>query len=101
MTRETKITNYGTKGAMESKGERGRQRVGVYASAAYKSEALLLQGCARAHTVTCRPPIADIGFNTRSGHMGFTVDEAAVGHTFLQVLLYSLVSIILQNLDTH
>jgi len=65
------------------------------------SEALLLEGCARAHAVTCRPPIADIGFNTRPGHMGFMVDEAAVGQTFLQVLLYSLASIILQNFDTH
>jgi len=35
------------------------------------------------------------------GHLGFMVDEAAVGQTFLQVLLYSLVSIVLQNLDTH
>jgi len=75
--------------------------VGVCASAAYTSEALLLEGCARVHAVTCRPPIADIGFNKRPGHMGFMVDEVTVGQTFLQVLLYSLVSIILRNLDTH
>ena len=75
--------------------------MGVHATSAQKSEALLLEGCARAHEVTCQPPIADIGFYTGPGHMGFVVDEVAVGHTFHQVLLYSLVSIILQNLDTH
>jgi len=39
--------------------------VGVHASAACKLEVLPLEGCARAHAATCRPPIADTGFNIR------------------------------------
>lgn len=57
-------------------------------------------GCARAQAVIRRPPMADIGFST-PGHMGFMVDKVAVGQAFLQVLLFSLVSIMLQMLHTH
>jgi len=40
-------------------------------------------------------------FSPRPVHVGFVMDRVALGHVFLQVLQFSLFSIILQMYHTH